>query len=414
MGLFSSKRKDQDDSTSVVRSVLEGGLKIADNAQMTDEVVVPKQESNDTNSVFRIESSPEPPAVTVEDISEKKETGDGCLKLDQSELYPSHENQVSSSEVGAVTGDSSEVSDSKFIEESADQSVQVSGEDYDILLNIYERLGKLDKLDNLDKLDKLDKLDIIADNFKVVGNAFNVINSLQCEKDEIAKRLEHSNRILESKDSEIQSCKNEIAFQKQKIGECEDEINSLRQLVDDKEKEHAANIEQNKYAHEAVIADLEASHKEAIEQVCKSVDSFVPSEVCEMFDYRVGDECDDQARWQAIYAYLSFINGSLRQDVFVKRFRVFDEALYEAMRDTPELLIECRNRVQKHINERLYQQSGGMFVCWPNIGERFNPDCYTAISEFGQSIAEVVSAMVYKQDLNEEVICLSKGRVATK
>ena len=347
-------------------------------------------------------------------ISENNGLGDGCPMQDSFEQDQSFENQVSSSEVVAVTGDSSEVSDSKFIEESADQSAQVSGEDYDIQLNIYERLGKLDKLDNLDKLDKLDKLDIIADNFKVVGNAFNVINSLQCEKDEISKKLELSNRILESKDSEIQSCKNEIASQKQKIGECEDEINSLRQLVDDKEKEHAANIEQNRYAHEAVIADLEASHKEAIEQIRKSVDSFVLSEVCEMFDYRVGDECEDQARWQAIYAYLSFINGSLRQDVFVRRFRVFDDALYEAMRDTPELLIECRNRVQKHINERLYQQSGGIFVCWPNIGERFNPDCYTAISEFGQSIAEVVFAMVYKRDLNEEVICLSKGRVATK
>lgn len=176
--------------------------------------------------------------------------------------------------------------------------------------------------------------------------------------------------------------------------------------------------------HEKAIADLEKQQEEEIEALNKatseqiqnahsSIEAFVPSKVCDLFDYQIGELGDVQPKWQSIYAYLCFINGNLRQDAFVKRFREFDAAFYDAMRDTPDLLTECRVRVQKHINEELGKKTGGLQVCWPKVGEACNPDHYTTTSDFGQRISEVISAMVYKKGDDGKILCQSKGKVAT-
>lgn len=173
-----------------------------------------------------------------------------------------------------------------------------------------------------------------------------------------------------------------------------------------------ANLDLEKQKSEEVDA-LNKTMSEQVQKALDNIEAFVPSKVCELFDYQIGEVGDVQPKWQSIYAYLCFINGNLRQDAFVKRFREFDAALYDAMRDTPDLLTECRLRVQKHINEELRQRTGGLQVCWPKIGEVCNTDHYTTTSDFGQRISEVISAMVYKKGDDDKILCLNKGKVAT-
>jgi hypothetical protein len=228
-------------------------------------------------------------------------------------------------------------------------------------------------------------------------------HTLEAEKDSLAQ--------------EIEALKNQILEQEESIKAKDAEKQGLIFA-------HSEAVEKLNADHVQAILDLEkqkseevdALNKTMVEQIQKALDNieaFVPSKVCELFDYQIGEVGDVQSKWQSIYAYLCFINGNLRQDAFVKRFREFDAALYDAMRDTPDLLTECRLRVQKHINEELGKKTGGLQVCWPKIGEVCNTDHYTTTSDFGQRISEVISAMVYRKGDDGKVLCLNKGKVAT-
>lgn len=251
-----------------------------------------------------------------------------------------------------------------------------------------------------------------------------VVDRLSRENTELKDKFDEYDALIADKDAEISRVTKDLKSEQEKCDEKDSEIAELNKARQDLEAAHADEIAKLKREHETAIAESKKKHGEEldalnksaadqIEVVRKSVNEFVPTEVCELFDYRVGDAIDDRSRWQAIYAYLGFINGNLRQDAFVKRFREFDAALYDAMRDNPDQLAECRVRVQRHVNEEIGKKSGGLLVCWPKIGEACNPDQYTTTSDFGQRISEVISAMIYKKDDGGKVLCQSKGKVAT-
>lgn len=244
------------------------------------------------------------------------------------------------------------------------------------------------------------------------------------ENSKFKDKCDEYDGIIQGKDAQIAQLANDLKAAQDDSAVKDGKISELLKSQQDALEVHAEEVAKLKSDHQALIADLEKKHEEDVEALNKntaeqieatraSVNEFVPAEVCDLFDYRVGDPIDDRSRWQAIYAYLGFINGNLRQDAFVRRFREFDAALYDAMRDTPDQLAECRARVQRHINEEIGKKAGGLLVCWPKIGEPCNPDQYTTTSDFGQRISEVVSAMVYKKGDGGKVLCQSKGKVAT-
>lgn len=251
-----------------------------------------------------------------------------------------------------------------------------------------------------------------------------VIDRLSRENSRLKDKCDECDIKIAEKDDQISRVNGELKVSQEKCDEKDCEIAALNKARQDADAAHTDELTKLKNAHNNAIADLEKKHDEEvgalnksaadqIEMVRKSVDEFVPAGVCDLFDYRVGEPVEDRSRWQAIYAYLGFINGNLRQDAFVKRFREFDAALYDAMRDNPDQLAECRVRVQRHVNEEIGKKSGGLLVCWPKIGEACNPDQYTTTSDFGQRISEVISAMIYKKDDGGKVLCQSKGKVAT-
>ena len=230
--------------------------------------------------------------------------------------------------------------------------------------------------------------------------------------------------IVKDKDAQIVQSASDLKAAQEDSAAKDGKISELQKAQQYTATAHEEKIAKLKSDHDAEIADLKKKHEEAVEAVNKRaadeieamqarVNEFVPMEVCNMFDYRFGEQIEDRSRLQAIYAYLEFINGNLRPEAFVRRFSVFDDALYDAMRDAPDQLEECRVRVQRHINEELGKKTGGLLVCWPDIGEACNPDHYITTSDFGQRITEVISAMVYKKGDDEKVLCLRKGKVAT-
>lgn len=257
-------------------------------------------------------------------------------------------------------------------------------------------------------------------------------------RNELSQAEEDRNSWQQSfaeKEAELAKTANDLAatntmmgVQKQesseRIEQLEGELRTAQETLEAAEMAHREEVsrlsqerdekvaEQTRLGQEKLAAQEEQSARQ-IETLKRSIGAFVPLEVCELFDYRVGDP-EDHARWQSIYAYLGFVNGSLRPDVFVKRFREFDAAFYDAFRDAPELLAECRARVQRHLNEVIGAKTGGLKVCWPKIGEPCNPDQYTTVSDFGQRISEVIGAMVYRQGDDGGILCLSKGKVATE
>lgn len=251
-----------------------------------------------------------------------------------------------------------------------------------------------------------------------------VVDRLNRENSKLKDKCEAYDITIEDKDAQIARATSDLKAVQEKCDAKDGEIAALNKARHDADIAHDEEMAKLKAAHDTEMADLSKKHAEEvealnrnaadqIESVRKSVDEFVPARVCDLFDYRVGEQIDDRSRWQAIYAYLGFINGNLRQDAFVRRFREFDAALYDAMRDSPDQLAECRVRVQRHINEEVGKKAGGLLVCWPKAGEACNPDHYTTMSDFGQRISEVIGAMIYKMGDGGKVLCQSKGKVAT-
>ena len=250
------------------------------------------------------------------------------------------------------------------------------------------------------------------------------VDRLARENSNLKDKCDGYDSIIKEKDDQIAGINGALKVSQKKCDEKDAEIAALNKARHDADIAHDEEMAKLKAAHDTEMADLSKKHAEEvealnrnaadqIESVRKSVDEFVPARVCDLFDYRVGEPIDDRSRWQAIYAYLGFINGNLRQDAFVRRFREFDAALYDAMRDSPDQLAECRVRVQRHINEEVGKKAGGLLVCWPKAGEACNPDHYTTMSDFGQRISEVIGAMIYKIGDGGKVLCQSKGKVAT-
>jgi len=261
------------------------------------------------------------------------------------------------------------------------------------------------------------------------------IDRLFRENSKLKDKCEEYVIAIVDKDEQIERVTNDLKAVQEKCDAKDAEIGELNKSRQDAEVAHAEKMAEMKNTHASELTakdaafkteitnlvkkhfeEVEALNKNAADQleaVRTGVSEFVPTEVCDLFDYRIGEPVDDRSRWQAIYAYLGFINGNLRSEVFVRRFREFDAAFYDAMRDTPEVLAECRVRVQRHINEELGKKTGAILVCWPKVGDVCNPDQYTTTSDFGQCISEVIGAMIYKKADDGKVLCMSKGKVAT-
>lgn len=239
-------------------------------------------------------------------------------------------------------------------------------------------------------------------------------NEKEAELTKVTNDLAAANGLLAAKEQElgerIKQLEGELQAAKEELASTE---TSHREEVSRLSREWDLKLDELTKKQEEVLA-LQKEHEALeLEAVRKSVDAFVPPQVCELFDYRVGEPIEDTARCQAIYAYLSFAVGNLRPNVFAKRFREFDAVLYEAMCESPDELEDCRARVQKHVNEVVGKKSGGLLVCWPRKGETYNPDWYTSDSATGQRVEKAIYAMVCKKSPDGKIQCLSKGKVET-
>ena len=428
--------------------------------EMSGDVATPQSPAGDRETISVDAKVPEAhslPDGTDDKINETSEQGQsldnivekgtpGCID-NASGGVPGSDNHVSSIE--KETEHSEDVASGTELSDAQRQEDGINAVIHNIEHYLNENFSYLFKLQEALRQDmqeltkKIETLN--ADAFVKLGESASRIEKLKSERDKLTSSAATNAEAMNAVVLENCSLKKERQGLNVKAQLFETEKSALMKenevlktkvlerdsLLAGKEKEKNELI----FAHDTAVSQLNADHEKAVAELKKlqsekiealnrsmfekiqhehaSIEAFVPSKVCDLFDYKIGDVGDVHSKWQAIYAYLGFINGSLRQDAFVRRFREFDAAFYDAMRDTPDILSECRVRVQKHINEELGNKTGGLFVYWPKIGESCNPDQYTTTSEFGQHISEVISAMIYKRGDDGSVLCQSKGKVAT-
>ena len=227
--------------------------------------------------------------------------------------------------------------------------------------------------------------------------------ALVAERDNLSRKVERLESLVADKDGQLKAAAAKEGCLTSTHKEAVEKLNAERDVA----------LDDLRARQERDLESLRKSMTERIEEIRANFEAFVPREALDLFDYGRGAEEDARAKRLAIYAYLGFVNGNLRPEAFVRRFAEFDAAFYDAMRDTPDLLAECRARVQDHLNKRFGPETGGLRVCWPKLGEIYNPSHYAATSNSGQCVSEVIGAMVYKTDDDGRVLCQRKGKVAT-
>ena len=208
---------------------------------------------------------------------------------------------------------------------------------------------------------------------------------------------------IDEENTRIKDLENEVRNGEDGIKERDDKIANLNSAI--------KKITED---YESKLTKVRNDSEETLKKKQESIDSFAPPEICDLFEYtlgEIGEKAD--AKRRAIYAYLAFINGRLDGDELQKRFRVFDASLYDALHDMPELLAKCRNYVEPQINNELGKKSGGFQICWPAINETYNPERYEAKAGRGLRIAKVFRALVYKKNDAGKTIPLDRGEVET-
>lgn len=314
-------------------------------------------------------------------------------------------------------------------------------------VELSNQFGQVENIVRLSAKDLDDKMSVMVAKFeelttlrscqyKLANDELSLsIGRLQHEKAQVESERDSWQQAFAEKESELAKVTNDLAaangllaVKEQEFGErikqLEDELQTAKDALAATETAHHEEVTRLSQEWDQKIDELTKKHADdltlqkeqserQLEAVRRSIDEFVPPQVCALFNYRIGDLSEDRSRWQAIYAYLGLVNGNLRPNVFAKRFREFDAALYDAMSDSQEDLAECRARVENHINETISPKIGGLQIHWPREGEAYNSDCYKTTSSSGQRVTKAIYAMVYKKDADGRILCQTKGEVET-
>ncbi len=196
-------------------------------------------------------------------------------------------------------------------------------------------------------------------------------------------------------------------------GNCEAEKNAM-------EAEHKAEIEEIRQKYESALKEkneeieqVRAGCEDELEKVRLEIEKAMPKDVCDLFGYRedADDSEDSRRRLQCAYSFMWLLTGSLDRDVFVERFRAFDNAFAKAM-GSGDTLEECRRRVERYLNSKMAGKRDDctISVCWPKKGDDFDKEIHEG-NENARRITYARSAYVMCLPKNGEPKCLSHAGV---
>lgn len=147
------------------------------------------------------------------------------------------------------------------------------------------------------------------------------------------------------------------------------------------------------------------SEKSRAEATIAAFKSAFPEDVAELGTALVKKLPDGIGSRRVVYLYLAIITSdSIEETAFGNRFKLFDDELYQLLRDVPAVLKQVRDIFATDINGRLT----GLRIAWNFLGEPFDTERFSSLDSYGTEVTEVISALITK--INGSIVRRAKVR----
>ena len=248
----------------------------------------------------------------------------------------------------------------------------MQGEDWEILT-----LQLIDKI-NAD-MDKTALTKQVNDLSMQVKNLTQEKETLSVEKTNLQQTKSTLEQQVAAKDQAIKALQAEKA-QSDK---------TWQDMVNDQKTDFDNQLAEEQNAHNAAMQKLNGEHQEAVKKLTDAFDKLVSPEIQKLFGVSV--EQINESVLRSMYSYLCLLR-ELRTNVFADRFRVFDKDLRSSFEG--QELADIRQKIEEDLNPRI--QKAEYSIHWPAVGERYDEDIHRSESDYGQTITDVKTAVVYR------------------
>lgn len=266
------------------------------------------------------------------------------------------------------------------------------------------------------------------------------VNALQQEQSSGKKILDligstiHRNEDLEIENSEL---KLQADVYKQSINESNRKLDESERALEESRSTEAhlqTEINAMAIAHDSKVAELESTHAAKVAELhaeCEKLlaekdiqmqnretelqdayRDFTQPDIASMFGFSLVDAGQGGSLKTVVYSYLAFLGRNMRENDFIRRFGVFDQELYHALRDDPDALETCRRNVERHI--AAWNRKGcNLIVEWAQLDSVYNDELDNAEGGSGSRVDGVLRAHIFAVDEIGNRVCKTKGLVVT-
>lgn len=154
------------------------------------------------------------------------------------------------------------------------------------------------------------------------------------------------------------------------------------------------------------VKELQEKNRE-VESELKSLSSAFPKEIVDVaskLETFLPEGADSRL---VLFLYLALVSADkIDGRAFKKRFALFDEELFQLLRENPACLLLARQAFADDLNARMED----LCVSWSLLGERFDEAKFSPEDGFGDEVTEVKSALVTRKNTGAVI---AKAKVFT-
>lgn len=187
---------------------------------------------------------------------------------------------------------------------------------------------------------------------------------------------------------------------------------SHNKQVADLNNNHEAKIAELTAENVNKLAEKDAQMQRREAELLDAYRDFTQPDIASMFGFSLADAGQGGSLKTVVYSYLAFLGRNMRENDFIRRFGVFDQELYHALRDDSDALERCRRNVERHI-ETWNREGCRLIVEWAQLGSVYNDDLDNAEGGSGTQVDGVLRARIFAVDELGNRVCKAKGLVVT-
>lgn len=194
------------------------------------------------------------------------------------------------------------------------------------------------------------------------------------------------------------------------------EINAMAITHDSKvaelENTHAAKVAKLNAECEKLLAEKDIQMQNRETELQDAYRDFTQPDIANLFGFSLGDSVEGGNLKTVVYSYLAFLGRNMRENDFIRRFGIFDQELYYALRDDSDALEACRRNVERHI--ATWNREGcKLIVEWAQLGSVYDDELDNTLSGAGSRVDGVMRARIFAVDELGNKVCMAKGQVET-